>query len=161
MRVGSPMLRTVSGYCSRSGKRNSAGDRLRHRRRVRRRRHCPNKTYKDYIWSSVRELVPFIWECYETSLATKPTLAGTVVVNFTIEGEPETGGLVTECVIDDSSDMTLSASISWITSSTATKDPEFRECMRETMFALEIDPPRNGGAVEVVYPFTFRLVDEP
>lgn len=101
---------------------------------------------KDYIRSSVRELVPFIWECYETSLATKPTLAGTVVVNFTIEGEPETGGLVTECVIDDSSDI---------------KDPEFRECMRETMFALEIDPPRNGGAVEVVYPFTFRLVNEP
>jgi RNA polymerase sigma factor (sigma-70 family) len=105
----------------------------------------PRDLDKDYISSSVRELVPFIQECYETMLETQPTVQGTVVVNFTIEGEPESGGLVTECAIDDKSDL---------------KDPMFQECMRETMFALEIDPPRNGGVVKVVYPFTFRF-DEP
>jgi RNA polymerase sigma factor (sigma-70 family) len=95
----------------------------------------------EFIRSSVRELIPFITECYETALETQPTLAGSVVVNFTIEGTPDTGGLVTESEIDDKSEI---------------KDPAFHECMRETMFALEIAPPSNGGTVKVTYPFAFR-----
>jgi RNA polymerase sigma factor (sigma-70 family) len=95
---------------------------------------------KNYIRSSVRELLPFLQECYETLLDTKPKAQGTITMKFTIEGEPETGGLVTESDVDPDSEIT---------------DPEFQECMRETMFGLEIDPPANGGKVDVVYPFSF------
>ncbi|MDX2088025.1 MAG: sigma-70 family RNA polymerase sigma factor [Kofleriaceae bacterium] len=101
---------------------------------------APADLDKEYIRSSVRELIPFIQECYESALQTQPTLAGTVVVSFTIEGTPEAGGLVTESSIDEKSEI---------------KDPAFHECMRETMFALEIQPPSNGGTVKVTYPFAF------
>ncbi|MBA3541455.1 MAG: hypothetical protein H0T79_17720, partial [Deltaproteobacteria bacterium] len=34
-------------------------------------------------------------------------------------------------------------------------DPAVRECIQETMFAIEIDPPTSGGIVKVSYPFAF------
>lgn len=96
---------------------------------------------REYIRNSVRALLPLITECYETALETDPTLAGALVVNFTIEGEPDVGGLVTESSInDDGSEI---------------RNESMRECLQETMFALEIDPPTNGGTVKVTYPFTF------
>ena len=96
---------------------------------------------REYIRNSVRALLPMITECYETALDTDPTLAGALVVNFTIEGEPDVGGLVTESSInDDGSEI---------------RNESMRECLQETMFALEIDPPTNGGTVKVTYPFTF------
>lgn len=102
---------------------------------------APGDLDKAYIKESVGELLPFLLDCYKTALDTQPTLAGSVIVNFTIEGTPETGGLVTEAAVDEtSSDI---------------KDPVFAECMRETMFTLEIDPPTDGGKVEVTYPFMF------
>lgn len=102
---------------------------------------APGDLDKQYIKDSVGELLPFLLDCYKAALDTQPKLAGSVIVNFTIEGTEETGGLVTEAAVDEAqSDI---------------KDPAFAECMRETMFALEIDPPANGGKVEVTYPFMF------
>ena len=96
---------------------------------------------KDYVRTCVRELIPLITECYEEGLLRDPKIEGSVVVNFIIEGEPGVGGLVSESVIDEEK-------------STLT-DREVRECIQETMYALEIDPPANGGKVEVHYPFAF------
>jgi RNA polymerase sigma factor (sigma-70 family) len=96
----------------------------------------------DYITEAMRGLLPVVVDCYKQASAKTPTLAGTLVVNFTIEGEPGIGGLVTESAVDPSQseiqDLTLS------------------ECVQETIFALAIDPPINGGRVKVTYPFTFR-----
>lgn len=39
---------------------------------------------------------------------------------------------------------------------TTIESPVLRECMRETMFAAEFDPPSEGGRVTVAYPFKFR-----
>jgi hypothetical protein len=97
---------------------------------------------KDYIRSSVRELIPLLVECYEQGLARDPKLAGSIVVDFTIEGEPGVGGVVGESAID-------------ATGSTLT-DVAVRECVQETMFAIEIEPPAGGGVVKVRYPFEFR-----
>ena len=35
-------------------------------------------------------------------------------------------------------------------------DAAARECIQETMYALEIDPPAGGGVVTVRYPFEFH-----
>jgi len=96
---------------------------------------------KDYIRSCVRELIPLLVECYEDGLLRDKKIEGTVMVEFTIEGEPGVGGVVGESKIDEKE-------------STLT-DPQVRECIQQTMYALEIDPPVNGGKVLVRYPFTF------
>jgi hypothetical protein len=96
---------------------------------------------KQYVQSAVRELAPLLLQCYETALDAHPGLAGKLVVEFTIEGEPGVGGVV--------GDSTVDAAASTIA------DPAMQECVTQTMYALEIDPPANGGTVNVTYPFTF------
>jgi RNA polymerase sigma factor (sigma-70 family) len=97
---------------------------------------------KDYIRAAVKQIIPMLTECYEHGLLRDPKLAGKVVVDFTIEGEQDVGGLVGESTIDAThSDL---------------PDPQVRECIQETMYALQIDPPPNGGMIEVKYPFEFR-----
>ncbi len=95
---------------------------------------------KEYVRDSVRAILPLIQECYVEALARIPDLEGEIMVNFTIEGEPDVGGLIGESEIDPDK--------------TSIDDPEFLECMRETMFAIEIDPPTGGGTVHVSYPFS-------
>lgn len=102
----------------------------------------PASIDKDYIRASVRELIPLLVECYEQGLARDPKLGGSIIVDFTIEGEPGVGGVVGESAIDAAG-------------STLT-DPAVRECVQETMFAIEIEPPAGGGVVTVRYPFEFR-----
>jgi hypothetical protein len=97
---------------------------------------------KDYIRAQVRELIPLLSECYEKELEHDPKLAGSVVVNFTIEGAPDVGGLVSESSIDADKSTISNAAV--------------RECIQETMYGLEIAAPAGGGKVEVNYPFVFR-----
>ena len=97
---------------------------------------------KAYIRSAMQELIPLLVECYNDGLTRDPKLAGSVVVDFTVEGEPGVGGVIGDSAIDPKeSDL---------------PDPAVRECIQETMYALEIDPPKNGGTVRVHYPFTFH-----
>jgi RNA polymerase sigma factor (sigma-70 family) len=98
----------------------------------------PDKTY---VRSAVGALAPQLLDCYDAALATQPGLAGKLVVDFTIAGEPGVGGVVGDSTIDGSA-------------STIT-DPAMQACVTQTMYALEIDPPANGGTVNVTYPFTF------
>ena len=104
---------------------------------------------KQYIRGAVKEIVPMLSECYEEGLERNPKLAGgTVVVEFTIEGEPGVGGLVGESKIDPKA--------------TSLGDDAVLQCIQETMYALKIDPPTNGGIVQVRYPFAFsRAGEEP
>jgi hypothetical protein len=106
----------------------------------------PPTLEKEYIRASVRELIPLLVECYEQGLERDPKLAGSIIVDFTIEGEPGVGGVVGESAID-------------ATASTLT-DPAVRECVQETMFGIEIEPPAGGGVVKVRYPFEFRAGTE-
>jgi RNA polymerase sigma factor (sigma-70 family) len=96
---------------------------------------------KEYIRSCVRELIPLIAECYEQGLDRNPQLGGKVVVDFTIDGAPDVGGVVSESTIDDKESTLADASV--------------RECIQQTMYSLEISPPEGGGQVHVHYPFTF------
>jgi hypothetical protein len=96
---------------------------------------------KEYIQAAVREIAPLLRECYESGLSRDPSISGKIVVDFTIEGEPDVGGVIGDSAIDaDKSSLT---------------DPGVRECVKETMYALQIDPPPMGGVVRVAYPFVF------
>lgn len=95
----------------------------------------------EYIRESVRDILPLLVECYENALERSPELAGKVVVDFTIEGEPDVGGVI---------------GASEIAEGTTIEDDELRECISETMYAIEIDPPTGGGSIRVTYPFEFR-----
>jgi hypothetical protein len=97
---------------------------------------------KEYIRASIRELVPLVRECYENALRDQPDLGGTLTVAFTIAGEPEIGGVVTESGIVGTDAGTLHAGL--------------EECVRETMYGLKLQAPRGGGIVKVRYPFVFR-----
>jgi RNA polymerase sigma factor (sigma-70 family) len=96
---------------------------------------------KQYIRSAVKEIIPLLMECYEQGLERDPKLEGRILVEFTIDGEPDVGGIVSSSAIDPK-ESTLA-------------DNAARECMQETMYALKIDPPTNGGTVNVRYPFIF------
>ena len=96
---------------------------------------------KEYIRTQIRELVPMLVECYEAALDDDPQLGGTLLVELTIGGEPEVGGLVeaSEILADKST----------------VAHPGMVECVRETMYAAQFEPPTHGGKVTVRYPFTF------
>jgi hypothetical protein len=96
----------------------------------------------EYVRSAIREqLVPVAEDCYNTVLTEHdPKAAGTVVLNFTIVGSDEIGGVVEESEVGEDS----------------TLDSEFlRECLRESMMTVTFEPPPDGGRVEVTYPITF------
>ena len=99
---------------------------------------------KEYIRDAVQGLIPLLGECYQEGLERNPALRGRVVVDFTIEGEPEVGGIVGESSIGK----------------TSMDDPAVLECIQETMYALEIDPPAAGGLVHVSYPFELAPAEQ-
>ena len=97
---------------------------------------------KGYIRTQIRELVPLLTECYTQALADDQTLAGKLVVKFTIGGEPEVGGLVEASEVDAEQSTIAHAGMV--------------ECVRETMYGAEFGAPREGVRIEVRYPFEFR-----
>jgi cobalamin biosynthesis protein CbiG len=96
-------------------------------------------TTKQYLAEQVDALKPLLEECYAAAKALDPGLSPHVPVAFTIGGEPGVGGLVTEAEVHP--DLASHAGLV--------------ECIRETLFTLEIDPPEEGGVVAVRYPFDF------
>lgn len=73
-------------------------------------------------------------ECYDLGRAEAPNLEGTVMLRFTLAGEPKVGGLLERVEIVDED--------------TSIKQQTLRDCMTETLYALELDPPPDGVRVE-------------
>ena len=97
---------------------------------------------KDYLRAQVRDIVPLVAECYQQALERDPGIEGTVNVRFTIGGEPDVGGVIEASEI--------------VADGTTIADAELRQCVTETMYAIELEAPHEGGTVTVVYPFAFR-----
>jgi hypothetical protein len=89
-----------------------------------------------YLANSIQAIMPLVKECY--GLAGKPR--GRLVVHLEIVADPDLGGLVAESTIDEDRSNVVS--------------PTMRECIRETMYALELDPPTGGGRAKVAIPIT-------
>jgi hypothetical protein len=95
-----------------------------------------------YIREAIREqLVPVAVDCYNSALQDDPKLGGTLIMNFTIVGAEDVGGVVEDASIDDESTL---------------DSPFVSECLRESLIAVDFEPPPNGGRVEVSYPLTFE-----
>ena len=94
---------------------------------------------QDYIRSQMQALIPMIKDCYEEGLAVQPDLQGKVIVEFTIAGEPDVGGLVSESKIVEEGSTLKSTSV--------------RECIREVMYSAVFPAPASGVEQVVTYPF--------
>jgi len=94
-----------------------------------------NKTGSNTEWEKrqLDTLNQLLAECYDLASSEQPDLAGTLGVQFTISGEPEIGGLV-----DDIEIMEGYSTID---------QPSMRECVTESLYALELDPPPEGVSV--------------
>ncbi|MGE0546541.1 MAG: sigma-70 family RNA polymerase sigma factor [Kofleriaceae bacterium] len=95
----------------------------------------PPAVASEYTQAAIEEINPMLLDCYREGMERVPELAGTLAVEFTIEGDPENGGLVTASNVD----------ADWGTMT----DPGVRECIQETMYALEIDPPAGGNVITI------------
>jgi hypothetical protein len=100
---------------------------------------------REYIREAVRAVTPLLAECYELAREEDPTLEGRLIVEFTIGGDPEVGGVVEQSAVAEDS---------------ALRHPVLDECVRETMYTIELPPPEEGGRVDVRYPFVFSPDEE-
>ncbi|MEM9457302.1 MAG: AgmX/PglI C-terminal domain-containing protein [Myxococcota bacterium] len=97
---------------------------------------------KEYIQERVREdLLPLATECYAMALEDDDALAGRLVMQFRIVGEPDVGGIVQEVQMAEDSEI---------------QHADLVECMRESMMSVSFDPPEDGGTLVVHYPFVFE-----
>jgi RNA polymerase sigma-70 factor (ECF subfamily) len=103
----------------------------------------PPSLDREYIQDRIRDVVPLIKECYEMAIEQDPTtsLEGKLVVNFTIDAEEEVGGYVAEAELADPE---------------AALGQAIGECVTETIYSIEFEPPEGGGQMTVSYPFVFR-----
>lgn len=101
---------------------------------------------KDYIQARIREdLLPIATECYESALEDDPTLGGRLVLQFSIVGSDDVGGIVDEVTLTPQSDI---------------KQPDLVECMTESMMSVMFEAPPSDGTVRVTYPFVFATEPE-
>lgn len=100
------------------------------------------KLDKHYIQSVIRGARPLIKECYMLARDTLPGARGMVMVEFTILGEQDVGGVVETAKIISDNALSTNKTMS--------------ECITQTMLSLEFPAPEGGGKVRVKYPFLFR-----
>jgi hypothetical protein len=111
--------------------------------------HQPGETRltsKEYLKQRIDDLRPLIEECYAEAKRVDPSVPDVVPVAFTIGADPDIGGVVTEAAVQGTE---------------LERRGSLAECVRETLYTLEIDPPANGGEVKVVYPFEFGEKPDP
>jgi len=97
---------------------------------------------KDVIRSAMREVVPFLTDCYGDARAT--TLKADhleVRAHFTLTGDPDIGTVIDAKQLVETNHQTLPAT--------------FDDCVRSTIQTLELPPLGDGDTVEVDYPFVF------
>src|SRR5262249_62019335 len=98
-----------------------------------RRRGAPSRRTR--ARRSVRQKLPLITSCYEKQLVPKPSLAGTVVTAFTIDGNGRViavraGGM---------------------------GNADVENCVADIIKSIQFPKPTGGGIVNVTsYPFSFR-----
>jgi hypothetical protein len=95
---------------------------------------------REYLQDQIREVLPLLENCRQIATQETPGLKGELRVKFTVEGAPEVGGLITESEIPDGG-LSTNARLS--------------ECVRESVYAIQLEPPGEGMKIVVTHPFTF------
>jgi len=88
----------------------------------------------DWAKRALATLNSLLGQCYDLGRAEDANLEGTIMVRFTLVGEPKVGGLLERVEIVD-------------TDTTITQQT-IRDCLTQQLYALELDPPPDGVTVE-------------
>lgn len=104
---------------------------------------------KEDLQASVDEVLPMLAECFEMAGEVVRSEGGTLVAELIVGSEPEVGTIIEEASFlqDRSAPHMLG-------------DPDFTECIHETLMSVEMPPLAAGGQLVIHYPFTFSS-DEP
>jgi hypothetical protein len=94
-----------------------------------------NKTGETSEWQErqLATLNELLGECHTLASEEAGELTGTIGIRFTLAAEPELGGLVD--------------ALEFMEDYSTIDNANMRECMRESMYALELDPPPEGMQV--------------
>lgn len=105
-----------------------------------------NKTGTTSDWEErqLATLNDLLGECHALASEEAGGLVGTIGIRFTIAAEPELGGLLDE--------------VEFMEGYSTIENAMMRECMSESMYALELDPPPEG--MKVGREVTLRFDDE-
>lgn len=97
---------------------------------------------KNDIRAAMRELIPFIADCYEQGLPSLPSPDFDMVADMTLVGDPDIGTLVEVNALVDGSGNALAITLD--------------DCFKTAFQLLALPPLAEGDKVEVRYPFVFR-----
>lgn len=89
-----------------------------------------------YVAQGVRQLRPLIMECFDLAQSAGEDVHHASVA-FEVLGDPEVGGIVTTADIVG----------------TAEPPPILSECIRETIYTLDMPPPESPGQLRAVFSF--------
>jgi hypothetical protein len=98
------------------------------------------------IQTALAMLQPLIEECHEMASERIPGLAGVLRVRMVLMGEPGMATVVAEAEADPGDDLAA--------------DPEFLECVTETILSVELAAPATAGTLSLTYPFVFRAASD-
>jgi RNA polymerase sigma-70 factor (ECF subfamily) len=95
-----------------------------------------DKTGDTSEWAkrALHTLNNLLGQCYDLGRAEDPNLAGFVVVQFTLVGEPNVGGLLENVEIVDAE--------------TTITQQTIRDCLTQQLYALELVPPPDGVTIK-------------
>ncbi len=112
------------------------------------------KLDKEYVQERLREdFQPLAKECYDAALKHDPSLAGKMIIEFTIVGDESVGGIVDSATLVDDSSLVSALDDS------ALVEKELSLCMLESMMSMSFAPPKHGGITTVRVPFVLALKD--
>jgi len=86
------------------------------------------------------ELIPLADECYAMAREKNPELAGMMAVDVGLVGDEDVGGVVEEVGVSASNEI---------------KDEGLLECVRESLMAVTLPPPEQGGRDEFMLSMRF------
>jgi hypothetical protein len=98
----------------------------------------PDASPKRFLRYAIQEIQPLLVECHHGLPS-----HGTLAMRFILVGAPGIGTIVESVDIDNSEDE----------GSADVFEPSFTECMRETLYAIELPPMATPDRWDVRYPF--------
>jgi hypothetical protein len=104
---------------------------------------APEPELKTSIRDAMREVIPFLAECYDKALPTLPNPHLEVAAHLTLTGDPDVGTLIDadQQLVDKQTGRPLPRDLD--------------DCLRSTMQTLELPALSEGDVVTVTYPFVF------
>ena len=102
---------------------------------------------KEVIRGAMREVLPFIQDCYEQALPTMKSTDLDIKAHLILTGDPDVGTLIDADKLVDAHGVPLG--------------PKLDDCLRSTFQTLELPPIGDGDRIDVTYPFMFRQAPDP